>query len=156
MTGLPATSWPIREGGATGRIGYFGPTRRTALGAVKLHNGVDYEGPVGAPVYAAEDGVVTRAGFENPRNREQGYGLRLYLQGTALTLYAHLLCFSDLVHVGARIRAGQPVGNLGLSGNTMKPQGWPTPPHLHFGAKVGTKWVDPEIWLRQVASAQRA
>jgi len=87
----------------------------------KFHNGVDFGGPIGTPILAAEDGVVTMAG----NNGRVQYGRYILIKhGNNLsTLYAHLS--RQFVKAGDTVTRGQIIGYLG---NT----GYVTGPHLHF------------------------
>lgn len=100
------------------------------------HNGIDYGVPVGTPVLAAHEGIVS-VGNDPP-----GYGLFVrVINGYRVTIYAHLSVIT--VQDGQRVQPGE---RLGLSGNT----GNSTGPHLHFGLKwrggfnpAYRDWVDP-------------
>ena len=65
LTGQPVAGgphlWPVRRGGMTGRVGYFGWTRD---GGRKEHRGIDWETELGQPVYAAHDGVIRVSGSD--------------------------------------------------------------------------------------------
>ena len=83
------------------------------------HIGLDYACRLGDPLYAADSGVVTIAGWHG------GYGILVEIdhRNGYVTRYAHL---SQLL-----VRGGQAVaqGNvIGYCGST----GWSTGPHLHF------------------------
>jgi murein DD-endopeptidase MepM/ murein hydrolase activator NlpD len=101
-----------------------------------FHDGIDLAAPLGAPIFAATAGVVTKAG------PERGYGNLIVIQhaGNTVTFYGHEE--KILVKVGQHVAAGQRialVGNLGFS----------TGPHLHFGVKIGAVAVDPIPWLKR-------
>lgn len=94
------------------------------------HLGVDFAGRRGAPVRAANRGVVVFAG-------------ELYYSGTAVfidhgaglvTAYLHLS--RTTVAVGDTVHCGQVIGRVGASGRV-------TGPHLHWLAAYGTVSVDP-------------
>lgn len=83
------------------------------------HTGIDLAGVVGAPVRAANGGVVIFSGWNN-----YGYGRTVVLShGPFTTVYGHLNSIS--VRCRQTVRAGQVIGSLGNSGNS-------TGPHLHF------------------------
>jgi hypothetical protein len=115
---------------------------------LKGHNGVDFSTPVGTPIYACDDGVVTVA-----EERTGGYGRHVRIQhDTYLTIYGHLS--SMKVKVGQEVVSGQEIGRSG--GNTdNKYCGSSTGPHLHFevrpnGVSSGNGYggaVDPFAWL---------
>ncbi|QJR35769.1 M23 family metallopeptidase [Gemmatimonas groenlandica] len=104
---------------------------RTFNGAVtSRHMGTDYAGAVGAPVRAANRGVVrivdafTLGG--NVVYLDHGEGL--------VTAYLHLS--KQLVSVGDTVARGDTIGRVGATGRV-------TGPHLHFIARYGTITVDP-------------
>ncbi len=83
------------------------------------HSGIDLASVVGAPVRAANGGVVIFSGWNT-----YGYGYTVVLShGPFTTVYGHL----SRIDVRCRqlVSAGQVVGGLGNSGNS-------TGPHLHF------------------------
>jgi hypothetical protein len=102
----------------------------------------------GVTVVAAADGVVrgTRDGVEdvNVRRRvpeavagtECGNGVRVDHGGGWQTQYCHLRRGSVAVKRGERVRAGQALGLVGLSGLTEYP-------HLHFSVRRGAAVIDP-------------
>lgn len=115
---------------------------------LKGHNGVDMLTPVGTPIYACDDGVVTIA-----EERTGGYGRHVRIQhDTNLSIYGHLRTMT--VKVGQEVKSGQEIGRSG--GNTDdKYCGSSTGPHLHFevrpnGVSSGNGYggaVDPFAWL---------
>ena len=83
------------------------------------HSGIDLASVVGAPVRAANGGVVIFAGWNN-----YGYGYTVVLShGPFTTVYGHL----SRIDVRCRqlVNTGEVIGGLGNSGNS-------TGPHLHF------------------------
>jgi murein DD-endopeptidase MepM/ murein hydrolase activator NlpD len=92
---------------------------------MRAHRGTDFAAPMGTPVRATADGVVTVAGEQN------GYGNVVILQhdGRYTTVYAHLSRFAEDVRSGARIRQGDTLGYVGQTG-------WATGPHLHYELRV--------------------
>ena len=48
---------------------------------------------------------------------------------------------------GSRVRSGQLIGHVGLSGRT-------TGPHLHWGLRYRGQWLDPAAVLRAMAAAR--
>ena len=101
-----------------------------------LHNdGVNIAAPKGAPVWAAENGVVAYAGKEI-----RGFGNLLLIKhdGGLITAYAH--ADSLLVARGDIVTRGQVIAKVGQTGGVDKPQ-------LHFEVRRGTKAVDPGQFL---------
>lgn len=91
------------------------------LNRIRAHKGVDYAAPQGTPIKATGDGRVVFRGVKG------GYGNAVIIQhGSAYsTLYGHLSGFARSVNTGTRVRQGQTVGYLGMTGLA-------TGPHLHY------------------------
>jgi murein DD-endopeptidase MepM/ murein hydrolase activator NlpD len=123
--------WP-RRSETTGRFG----DRRTFNGKqASVHYGLDLDGPVGAPVQAANDGIVVLA-------RDcymSGKSVVLWHGAGVFTLYFH---FSELaVSGGEAVKRGDLLGAVGATGRV-------TGPHLHWSVKVDGLYVDPASILR--------
>ncbi|MDP6574463.1 MAG: LysM peptidoglycan-binding domain-containing M23 family metallopeptidase, partial [Rhodospirillales bacterium] len=118
--------WPVK-----GRvISAFGPRTKG------LHNdGINIAAPPGAPVGAAENGVVAYAG-----NEIRGFGNLLLIKhsGGWISAYAHNA--ELLVRRGDRVERGQVIAKIGSSGNVTTPQ-------LHFELRRGKRAVDPRAHL---------
>jgi len=101
----------------------------------RLHAGTDFAGPIGTPIYATADGVVTEAGWSS------GYGRLIKIQHEfgIETRYAHLNAIR--VEVGQRVSRGDRIGDMGNSGRS-------TGPHLHYEVRVGGEPVNPMIYIR--------
>lgn len=99
------------------------------------HRGIDIATSYGAPVYAAGDGVVARAGW-----LFTGYGYSVLIRhGEGLeTLYSHLK--GPSVQVGQRVSRGQVIGAVGSTGRS-------TGPHVHFEVRRQGVVVDPLLFL---------
>lgn len=97
----------------------------------RLHHGVDLNLQIGDTVRAALNGTVERISYDY-----DGYGHYVVVSHNdgMETLYGHLQY--ALVAQGQTIRAGQPLGIGGNTGNS-------TGPHLHFEARLGGVAVDP-------------
>jgi len=101
----------------------------------RMHNGTDFAGPIGTPIYAPADGVVTFAGWSS------GYGRLVKVQHAfgIETRYAHQSRIR--VEVGQRLSRGDRIGDIGNSGRS-------TGPHLHYEVRVGGRPVNPMIYIR--------
>ena len=101
----------------------------------RMHEGVDFAAPVGTPIYATADGVVTEAGWSS------GYGRMIEIRHEfgLSTLYGHLNAIR--VDVGQRVSRGDRIGDMGNSGRS-------TGPHLHYEIRVGGDAVNPMVYIR--------
>lgn len=113
----------------------YGFRRDPKTGGRRMHNGVDFAGPVGTPLYATADGVVTHAGWSS------GYGRLVKIQHEfgIETRYAHQSRI--IVKVGQRVSRGERIGDMGASGRV-------TGPHLHYEVRIGGKAVNPMIYIK--------
>ena len=102
------------------------------------NDGINIAAPRGAPVKAAENGIVAYSG-----NELRGFGNLLLLKhaGGWITAYAH----NDklLVKRGDKIKKGQTIARVGSSGSVQNPQ-------LHFELRKGKKAIDPIKYLPKV------
>jgi len=94
---------------------------------------VDYAAPSGTPVYAAGDGRVrfrgVRGGYGNLLEIDHGAGI--------VTVYGHLSRFAGAARPGARVRQGQTVAYVGMTGLA-------TGPHLHYEYRLNGRYLDPQ------------
>ncbi len=100
---------------------------------------IDFDMPVGTPIYAARAGVVARVEESHDKGCwEDGCGkyanfiVVLHSDGTTGEYY-HLMKDGALVEIGDSVARGQ---QIGFSGNT----GHSTMPHLHFAVYRATEW----------------
>lgn len=114
------------------------------------HRGTDIRVPdmealgVGVRILAAAPGVVrgTRDGVPDtgregfPEGQDCGNGVVIEHEDGWQTQYCHLAAGSLLVASGDRVDAGQPIGEMGFSGNTEFP-------HLHISVRRDGTDVDP-------------
>ncbi len=101
-----------------------------------LHNdGINIAAPRGAPVRAAENGVVVYAGDEL---KASGNLVLIRHQGHYMTAYAHL--DKTMIKRGMTVKRGQTIGTVGSSGSVSSPQ-------LHFEVRKGTKAINPAKYL---------
>jgi murein DD-endopeptidase MepM/ murein hydrolase activator NlpD len=100
------------------------------LKRMRPHLGVDYAAPVGTPVRASGDGVVTLAGWSG------GYGKTVKLRhpNGYQTLYGHLSRIN--VKRGQRVAQKEIIGAVGTTGLS-------TGPHLDYRMIKNGTFVDP-------------
>ena len=101
---------PIRSGySIAAGFGQLGPWSR-------YHTGLDFSSPVGTPLHAPADGVVTNAGIGSASGWAGNYVAIKHANGTH-TLLAHMSNVS--VRVGQTVSACENVGAVGLTGRTF-------------------------------------
>jgi murein DD-endopeptidase MepM/ murein hydrolase activator NlpD len=117
----------------------FGRGREFNGAITSRHLGTDYAGAVGAPVRAANRGVVRLVDDfflgGNVVYLDHGAGL--------VTAYLHLSAQS--VAVGDTVQRGQVIGKVGATGRV-------TGPHLHWITRYGAVTVDPATVLAATAA----
>ncbi|HXS07108.1 MAG TPA: peptidoglycan DD-metalloendopeptidase family protein [Rhizomicrobium sp.] len=107
------------EGAGIGRTSGFGARLDPFTGHYAFHPGVDFAGPMGAPVHATASGLVTfagnRGGYGNMVEIDNGLGIH--------TRYGHLS--SITVRAGMQVERGAAIGRMGSTGRS-------TGPHVHY------------------------
>ncbi len=117
----------------------FGYRPDPFTGGPDFHGGLDFKGPVGAPIFAAASGKVSfvgwRSGYGKIVEIDHGHGL--------LTRYAHMSGFRT--HVGKVVIPGELIGLIGNTGRS-------TGPHLHFEVRINDRPVNPRPFLKAVTN----
>ena len=105
-------------------------------GGAAMHAGIDLSGPVGTPIYATADGIVSESGY----NRG-GYGNLIKIDhGRGIeTRYGHLSSIG--VRAGQRITRGQLIGRMGSTGRS-------TGSHLHYEVRIDGRAVNPIPFMK--------
>jgi murein DD-endopeptidase MepM/ murein hydrolase activator NlpD len=125
-------------------------------GGSRVHNAIDIMAPRGTPVVSASDGSVEKLYFSRG-----GGGITAYVRSPDarwLHYYAHLDSYAPGLREGQRIRRGDPIGTVGISGNAS-----PSGPHLHYAIyrmSPGERWwqgapINPYPQLARTRSAGR-
>jgi murein DD-endopeptidase MepM/ murein hydrolase activator NlpD len=98
----------------------------------RAHRGIDYGAPQGTPVRAVADGGVKFVGSQ------RGYGNLIVLEhsGAYSTAYGHLSRFDKSLRRGGRVRQGQVIGYVGMTGLASGP-------HLHYEFRVAGVQQNP-------------
>lgn len=106
----------------------------------RSNDGINIRAPQGAPVRAAENGVVAYSGDDLP-----GYGNLVLIRHADrwMTAYGHL--DSVIATKGMTINRGQSIGTVGSTGSVEGPQ-------LHFEVRRGTEALNPELYLARQGS----
>ncbi len=101
----------------------------------RIHKGMDMAAPIGTPIYATADGVVSWADWQSGYGRlikvEHGFGLE--------TRYAHLSAI--YVTKGQRVSRGDKIGAMGNSGRS-------TGSHLHYEIRVNGKAINAMTYIK--------
>jgi murein DD-endopeptidase MepM/ murein hydrolase activator NlpD len=118
--------WPV-NGKVVGGYGRIDQWRR--------RDGIDIAARRGAPVLAAQDGIVAYAG-----DGIRGYGRMILLRHDQgyITTYAHNATL--LVEVGDMVQRGQVIARVGDSGDATQTM-------LYFELRKGRKPIDPQTRL---------
>lgn len=106
------------------------------------HRGIDLSASFGVgdtTILSVSDGVCIHAGWENPRNQHQGYGLCIVIKDNQNRhwIYAHLSKF--LIGTGDIVQQGQAIAIEGTTGSS-------TGLHLHLECRQGG-WAQSNISL---------
>lgn len=114
----------------------YGNRRDPFEGHTKMHQGIDLAAPLGTPIYATADGVISEAGWNSG-----GYGNLIKVShGKGIeTRYAHLS--SVAVRSGQRVRRGELIGRMGSTGRS-------TGSHLHYEVRIEGRAVNPIPFMR--------
>jgi murein DD-endopeptidase MepM/ murein hydrolase activator NlpD len=111
----------------------FNPNRmHPVLHVVMPHNGVDYAGATGTPIYASAAGTVISAGDSGPC----GNMVSIDHGGGLTTAYCHMSRIAPGIHPGVKVEQRQNIGAVGMTGRV-------TGPHLHFVVKRNGNFIDP-------------
>mgnify|MGYP002732900063 CR=1 FL=1 len=90
------------------------------------HKGIDLVGITSKAIHNTVDGVVVRAGWENPDNHAQGYGQRVVVRQDGTDLYFFFAHLSEIHAVtGQAVHVGDVIGFEGSTGHS-------TGSHLHY------------------------
>lgn len=163
-SGLAQPMSQARPGQNPWRLGVFPVTvfsgytssfggRTGPWGAIEPHYGLDIAAPLGSPIRNWWGGTVK----EVIHDGRCGVGLVIQ-SGPYEHIYCHLLgsgadgvyrCGGLQLQPGQRVRTGQLIARVGMSGRT-------TGPHLHWGMRYGGQWLDPAVILRAMARSRGA
>lgn len=108
----------------------FGVRSDPFNGHARMHKGIDIPGPMGTPVYATADGIVSRAGWAS------GYGNLVQIShgGGIETRYGHMSKL--IVAANSYVHRGQLIGLMGSTGRS-------TGSHLHYEVRVDGQAINP-------------
>jgi murein DD-endopeptidase MepM/ murein hydrolase activator NlpD len=101
------------------------------------HNGLDFDGDFGSPIYASDAGVIVYSGWSHV-----GYGNLIVVDHDNgwQTFYAHLMD-GTMLPCGTNVQKGELIAAMGSTGNS-------TGPHLHFEIRLNGAAVNPWQYLQ--------
>jgi len=111
----------------------FGMRKHPIDGYNKMHRGTDFAAPMGTPIMASGDGVITRARWCGGG----GNCVKIKHNSTFETIYAHMKNFGRGIREGIRVKQGQIIGYVGSTGNS-------TGPHLHYEVVKNGKKINSQ------------
>ncbi|MCE4563369.1 M23 family metallopeptidase [Maribellus sp. CM-23] len=111
----------------------------------KMHWGQDFTAPIGTPIYATGDGVITEV--EGSKRSKVGLGLNIKIDhGFGYeTVYGHLNEFN--VKRGQHVKRGDIIGYVGNTGGS-------TAPHLHYEVHKNGQKLNPMYYMFQDLTPQ--
>lgn len=105
--------------------GFSSARMHPILHRIRHHTGTDYAAPSGTPIHATGDGQIIFQG------RRGGYGNMVIIRHNAdITMrFGHMSRFTRNLHTGSRVKQGQVIGYVGMTGLA-------TGPHVHYEFRV--------------------
>ncbi len=131
-------AWPLPVNATQKFTSGYGVRKDPFHGHQGFHAGVDLSAPMGTPILASADGVVSKV--------EQGARMGKYVSvqhrdGTESS-YGHMS--AQTVRVGQNVHQGQKLGEVGSTGRS-------TGPHLHYALSKNGQGFDPMMALNAPA-----
>ena len=111
----------------------FGMRKHPIDGYNKMHRGTDFAAPMGTPIMASGNGLITRARWCGGG----GNCVKIKHNSTYETIYAHMKNFARGIKEGVRVKQGQIIGYVGSTGKS-------TGPHLHYEVVVNGKKINSQ------------
>ena len=111
----------------------FGMRKHPIDGYNKMHKGTDFAAPMGTPIMASGNGVITRARWCGGG----GNCVKIKHNSTYETIYAHMKNFARGIKEGLRVKQGQIIGYVGSTGKS-------TGPHLHYEVIINGKKINSQ------------
>ncbi len=109
----------------------FGMRQHPILNISRMHTGIDWAGPIGTPILAAGNGTIEEA----KRKGQNGNYVRIRHANGYQSTYSHMQRFETGIEAGAKVKQGQVIGYVGMTGLTSGP-------HLHYEVLVNSRYVD--------------
>ena len=142
MTTQQMVYMPLREGSFTG-TSYYGYRISPIFGNSELHEGDDFAAPLGTPIYAIADGVVTAARYGTGRGNYVAIEHHMKDGSVYESFYLHQPDGGLVASEGQTVSAGDQIGVVGSTG-------YSTGPHLHLEIHDSTgSSIPPSQWLEK-------
>ncbi|MFC7403725.1 M23 family metallopeptidase [Georgenia alba] len=140
MVDEPEVIMPLAAGTYRNTSGY-GYRQHPLGGGSGMHTGTDYSAPIGTPIHAIADGVVTHAGEGIEGRSSMLVIIEHEIDGALVeSWYVHMYPEDVYVQTGQAVDAGDIIAGVGNNG-------YSTGPHLHFEIHQNGETVDPLPWL---------
>ncbi len=110
----------------------YGMRIHPIYGCLRMHKGLDYRAPRGAPIFAAGDGVIKDMRYHG----QYGRYVEIKHNKTYTTFYAHLGAYAAGLYLGKPVKQGQVIGYVGKSGAA-------TGYHVHYEIRKNGVSVNP-------------
>jgi len=111
----------------------FGMRKHPIDGYNKMHRGTDFAAPMGTPIMASGNGIITRARWCGGG----GNCVKIKHNSTYQTVYAHMKSFGRGIKEGLRVKQGRIIGYVGSTGKS-------TGPHLHYEVIENSKKINSQ------------
>lgn len=118
----------------------FGIRTHPISGDLRFHAGIDIAAEKGTSIYAAFDGEVTEADYD----QWNGNYIKIKHENDIMTVYCH--CEKLNVKKGQKIRAGEVIATVGSTGSS-------TGPHLHFELRINNISYNPQKAISEAKNA---
>ncbi|RLB67393.1 MAG: peptidase M23 [Deltaproteobacteria bacterium] len=121
--------------------GYSNRRLHPVLRVWRPHRAIDYAAPVGTPIKAVANGIVTQCSYD----KSNGNKVRLRHPNQYETTYIHLSRFGRGIKTGKKVTQGQVIGYVGATGLA-------TGPHLDYRVFKNGRPVNP-LKIERIPSA---
>lgn len=111
---------------------------RWLRGSRNFHQALDIAAAYGTPIYAADAGTVSFAGWD----RSLGWCVKIDHGNGIISIYGHASSLASGMYTGKKVYQGETISYVGSTGNS-------TGNHLHFALylKSSRSYLDPEKYL---------
>lgn len=115
---------------------YFGMRSSPFTGLPEFHQGMDIPAPMGTPVIATADGVVTAIG----QGANIGNFVIIRHGDEYVTVYGHLYGTGNGIYAGKKVKRYDIIGYVGSTGRS-------TGNHLHYEVRKGGQRINPSDFI---------